>query len=105
MADGPHSTYPRTWSRTANNLEREEADSLAKELHSRWPTSEYSVHVQVTGGADAGSVSVRVWNSTGIRECEVAYAADHPWSKHPLMSAALEEVEGIMKRLKTDRKL
>ncbi len=106
MTDGPHSTYPRTWSRSASNLDSEvDADSLAKELQFRWPPSEYPVHIQVVGGANDGGISVRIWNSTGISECEVAYPADHAGSEHPIASAALEEIENILKRLRIERKL
>lgn len=105
MADGPHSTYPRTWNRTASNVAPDVADALAKELQSRWPPSEYLVHIQVTGCPDSGSISVRIWNSTGIRECEVAYAADHAGSEHPVTSAALEEIECILNRLRMEHKL
>src|SRR5579875_309943 len=98
MADGPHSTYPRTWSRTVNNLNSVVTDSLARELQSRWPTSEYLVHIQVTGGADGESITVRIWNSTGISECEVAYAADYAESEYPIRSAVLEEIESLVKR-------
>lgn len=106
MADGPYSTYPRTWSRSASNLERElDAACLAKELQSRWPPSQYLVHIQVAGGAANGGISVRIWNSSGISECEFAYPADHAGSEHPVASAALEEIECILKRLRMERKL
>jgi hypothetical protein len=104
--DGPYSTYPRTWNRSASNLNSEvEADCLARELQSRWPPSEYLVHIQVVGGIDDGGISVRVWNSTGIKESEVAYPADYAGSEHPIASAALEEIECILKRLRSDGKL
>jgi len=106
MADGPHSIYPRTWSRSASNFGSEiDADSLANELQSRWPPSEYRVHIQVLGGAADGGISVRVWNSTGIKESEVVYPSDHAASEHPSLSAALEEIECIVKRLKLEGKL
>lgn len=107
MADGPYSTYPRAWSRSVSNLEKCELEAacLARELQSRWPPSEYLVHIQVAGDAAHGGVSVRVWNSSGIWECEVAYPADHAGSEHPVASAALEEIECILKRLRMERKL
>jgi hypothetical protein len=45
---------------------------------------EYLVHIQVTGDADSGNSSVGIWNSTGINECEVVYAADYAESGHPI---------------------
>src|SRR4051794_32415847 len=38
--DGPHSTYPRTWSRSASNLGSEvDADRISTKLASQWPPS------------------------------------------------------------------
>ena len=106
IVDGPHSTYPRTWSRSASNLGSEvDADSLARQLQSRWPPSEYRVHIQVVGGRDERGISVRVWNSAGIKESAVVYPADHAGSADPTTSASLEEVECIIKRLKSEGRL
>lgn len=103
--DGPHSTYPRTWSRSVSNLGSEvDTDSIARKLQWRWSPSEYPVHIQVVGGIDGG-ISVRVWNSAGIKESEVAYPADHAGSENPIASAALEEVECILNRLRSEGKL
>src|SRR4051794_34459925 len=40
ILDGPHSTYPRTWSRSASNLGSEvDADKISTKLASQWPPS------------------------------------------------------------------
>ena len=71
--EAAHSTYFRMRGRSLTNLESDIADSF-----------EYLVHIQVTGDADSGNSSVGIWNSTGINECEVVYAADHAESGHPI---------------------
>jgi hypothetical protein len=104
--DGPHSSYPRTWSRSASNLGAEvDADSIARKLRSRWSPSEYPVHIQIVGGVNDGGISVRVWNSTGIKESEVAYPADYAGSEDQIANAALEELESILNRLRSEGKL
>ena len=104
--DGPHSSYPRTWSRSASNLGAGvDADSIATELRSRWSPSEYPVHIQIAGGVGDEGISVRVWNSTGIKEREVVYPADHAGSDDQIAKAALEEVERILNRLRNEGKL
>ena len=40
-------------------------------LASQWPPSEYPVHIQIVGGAAGKGISVRVWNSRGIKESEI----------------------------------
>jgi hypothetical protein len=104
--DGPHSSYPRTWSRSASNLGAGiGGDSFATKFRSRWSASEYPVHIQIVGGVGDGGTSVRVWNSTGIKESEVAYPADHAGSDDQIAKAALEEVECILNRLRSEGKL
>jgi hypothetical protein len=106
IVDGPHSSYPRTWSRSASNMGSEvDADSIARKLQWRWSQSEYPVHIQIIGGVDDGGISVRVWNSTGIKESEVTYPAEHVGCEDPIATAALEEVEFILNRLKSEGKL
>lgn len=103
---GPHSTYPRTWNRSASNLGSQvDAEAIAKKLQWLWPPSEYPVHIQILGGLEDQGISVRVWNSTGIKESEVAYAADYAGSEDPTASAAFEEIECILKRLGREGKL
>lgn len=104
--DGPHSSYPRKWSRSVSNLSSEmEANSIASELRWRWSNSEYPVHIQILGGLDDNAMTVVVWNSTGIKESEIAYPSDHAGSADPIASAALEQVELILNRLKSEGKL
>ena len=104
--DGPHSSYPRTWSRSASNLGVEvDADSIARKLRSRWSPSEYPVHIQIVGGVDDGGISVRVWNSTGIKESAIAYPADYAGSEDQIANAVLEEVGCILSRLRSKGKL
>src|SRR5213593_1315094 len=51
VLDGPHSTYPRTWSRSASNLGSEvDADRISTKLALQWPPSEYPVHIQISSG-------------------------------------------------------
>ena len=104
--DGPHSSYPRTWSRSASNLGAEvDADSIARKLRSRWSPSEYPVHIQIVGGVDDGGISDRLWNSTGIKESEVAYPADYAGSEDQIANAVLDEVGCILSRLRSKGKL
>jgi hypothetical protein len=106
VLDGPHSSYPRTWSRSVSNLgSKVDADTIARKLESRWSPSEYPLHIQIVGGIDGGGVSVRVWNSRGIKESEIVYPADYAGSEDPIMGAALEEVECILNRLRSEGKL
>jgi hypothetical protein len=98
--DGPHSTYPRTWSRSASNLGSEvEADEISTKLASQWPPSEYPVHIQIVGGVGGGGISVRVWNSRGIKESEIVYPADYAECQDPVTAAVLEEIKFIVFRL------
>ncbi len=104
--DGPHSSFPRVWSRTAFNVGSEaDAESIAEKLQQRWPPSEYGFHIHVIGGAAGTDINIRVWNSTGIQESGIAYASDHAGAENPIGSAALEEVEYIVDRLKQEGKL
>jgi hypothetical protein len=81
------------------------AEAISAELTRRWPPSEYAVHIQVIGGAAGGGISVRVWNSRGIKESEIAYAADHAGCKDPIAAAAVEEVEFIVSHLMNEGRL
>jgi hypothetical protein len=104
--DGPYSSYPRTWSRSASNFGSEvDADSISAKLARQWPPSEYPVHIQIVGGVADGGISVRVWNSRGIKESEIAYPADHAGCKDEISAAAVEEVECIVNRLLSEGKL
>jgi hypothetical protein len=104
--DGPHSSYPRTWSRSASNLGSEvDADSISANLARQWPPSEYRVHIQVVGGLTGGGISVRVWNSSGIKESEIVYPADHAGCEDPIAVAVAEEIQCIVNRLLIEGKL
>ena len=106
ILDGPHSSYPRSWSRSASNLGSEvDADSLSAKLAQEWPPSEYPVHIQVVGKAAGGGISVRVWNSCGIKESEIVYPEDHARCEDPIAVAVVEEVECIVNRLLIEGKL
>jgi hypothetical protein len=104
--DGPHSTYPRTWSRSASNLGSEvDSDRISTKLASQWPPSEYPVHIQIVGGVAGAGISVRVWNSRGIKESEIVYPADYAECEDPITAAVIEEIKFIVTRLLIERKL
>ena len=104
--DGPHSTYPRTWSRSASNLGSEvDADRISTKLASQWPPSEYPVHIQIVGGVGGDGISVRVWNSRGIKESEIVYPADYAECQDPITAAVIEEIKFIVTRLLMEGKL
>ena len=104
--DGPHSTYPRTWSRSASNLGSEvDADRISRTLASQWPPSEYPVHIQVVGGVAGEGISIRVWNSRGIKESEIVYPADYAECEDPITAAAIEEIKFIVTRLLIEGRL
>ena len=95
--DGPHSTYPRTWSRSASNLGSEvDADRISRTLASQWPPSEYRVHIQVVGGVAGEGISVRVWDSRGIKESEIIYPADYAECEDPMTAAVKDEIKFIV---------
>ena len=104
--DGPHSSYPRTWSRSASQFGPQvDADSLAWRLRQHWSPAEYPVHIHLVGDLDGAGIRIRIWNSTGIHESEIVYPADHADSEDPVTSAVWEEVESILHRLKREGKL
>ena len=104
--DGPHSTYPRTWSRSASNLGSEvDAGRISTKLASQWPPSEYPVHIQIVGGVGGDGISVRVWNSRGIKESEIVYPADYAECQDPITAAVIEEIKFIVTRLLMEGKL
>jgi len=104
--DGPHSSYPRTWSRSASQFgPAVDAESLSLQLQQQWPPAEYPVHIHIVGDLDGAGVRIRIWNSTGIHESEIVYPADHAGSEDPVASAVGEEVEAILHRLKRAGKL
>jgi hypothetical protein len=104
--DGPHSSYPRTWSRSASQLgPAVDAESLARQLRQQWPPAEYPVHIHLVGGRDGAGIRIRIWNSTGIHESEIVYPADYAGSEDPVARAVGEEVEAILHRLQHEGKL
>ena len=106
VLDGPHSTYPRTWSRSASKLGSEaDADRISTKLASQWPPSEYPVHIQIVGGVAGEGISVRVWNSRGIKESEIVYPADYAECEDPITAVVIEEIKFIVTRLLMEGKL
>jgi len=104
--DGPHSSFPRTWSRSATYLRREaDPESITESLQRRWPPSEYPVPIHIVGSENTEGITVRIWNSTGIQEREMVYPGDQGEAENPVASAALEEVDYILQRLQQQGKL
>jgi hypothetical protein len=104
--DGPHSSYPRTWSRSASRFgPTVDTDSLARRLQQQWSPAEYPVHIHIVGGRDGAGIRIRIWNSTGIHESEIVYPADQADAEDPVASAVGEEVASILHRLQREGKL
>ena len=89
-----------------SNMDSEvDAYSLSTRLAQEWPPSEYPVHIQVTGHAPGGGVSVHVWNSRGIKESGIVYGQDHAGCDDPISAAVVEEIGCIVNDLAMQGKL
>src|SRR4051794_27487735 len=76
-----------------------DADKISSKLASQWPPSEYPVHIQIVDGVAGEAISVRVWNSSGVKESEIVYPADYAECEDPITAAAIEEIKFIVTRL------
>jgi hypothetical protein len=57
------------------------------------------------GGLGGDGISVRVWNSRGIKESETVYPADYAECQDPITAAVIEEIKFIVTRLLMEGKL
>jgi len=57
------------------------------------------------GGVGGDGISVRVWNSRGIKESEIVYPADYAECQDPITAAVTEEIQFIVTRLLMEGKL
>ena len=89
-----------------SNMDSEvDAYSLSTRLAQEWPPSEYPVHIQVTGHAAGGGVSVHVWNSRGIKESGIVYREDLAGCDDPISVAVVEEIACIVNGLAMEGRL
>ena len=57
------------------------------------------------GGVPGEGISVRVWDSRGIKESEIVYPADYAECEDPITAVVIEEIKFIVTRLLMEGKL